>query len=417
MKLLAQHLSPVFILLFFLSGVGTIYGQQEAPSVIHLHLKCQSCDETFIRQELDYVNHVRDLALSDVQLLINRVQNASGGSTFELYFFGRKGFEEQEQNLRYSAPPTHTSDEVRRGLLRRIEAGLLPYLLQTDMADEVELQVNGKAPSGENINAATDKWDSWIFEVYGEGNLETEATRSEARLEFGFEGDRITEEWRIRSDLRINYSEDEFRSDEETVVVVQRRNFARGSIVKSMGPHWSAGLFAGGWEDTFRNIRFAIDLAPAVEYSIFPYREVVRRELTFSYRMGYLLNNYINETIYEKLNESLLRQAFNIELRLRQPWGDVFSRVEASSYLHDLSKHRVEFDTFLSIRLYKGLAVRASAEIQLIRDQISLEKGDASIQDILLRQRQIATNFSTEIGIGLSYTFGAAFNNVVNMRL
>lgn len=158
-------------------------------------------------------------------------------------------------------------------------------------------------------------------------------------------------------------------------------------------------------------------LAPAVEYSIFPYREVVRRELTFSYRVGYLFNNYINETIYEKLDESLLRQAFNIELRLRQPWGDVFSRVEASSYLHDLSKHRVEFNTFLSIRLYKGLAVRASAEIQLIRDQISLEKGDASIQDILLRQRQIATNFSTEIGIGLSYTFGAAFNNVVNMRL
>ncbi len=73
--------------------------------------------------------------------------------------------------------------------------------------------------------------------------------------------------------------------------------------------------------------------------------------------------------------------------------------------------------SYVSVRVFKGLAVRFSANLELVRDQLNLPVGDASIEDILLRQRQIATDFEMGIGIGLSYTFGSAFNNVVNTRL
>ena len=54
--------------------------------------------------------------------------------------------------------------------------------------------------------------------------------------------------------------------------------------------------------------------------------------------------------------------------------------------------------------------------LSLVRDQISIAKGKASEQEILLQRRQLATSYSYFAGIGLTYTFGSIFNNVVNPR-
>ena len=51
-----------------------------------------------------------------------------------------------------------------------------------------------------------------------------------------------------------------------------------------------------------------------------------------------------------------------------------------------------------------------------IRDQINLRKGSASPEEVLLRQRQLATGFSYFFGFGVSYRFGSIYNNVVNPR-
>jgi hypothetical protein len=75
------------------------------------------------------------------------------------------------------------------------------------------------------------------------------------------------------------------------------------------------------------------------------------------------------------------------------------------------------FDSRLSVRVMKGFSVNLSGGFEVINDQISLPKGEASIEEILLGQRQLATNFETNLRFGLSYTFGDLYNNVVNTRL
>ncbi len=82
-----------------------------------------------------------------------------------------------------------------------------------------------------------------------------------------------------------------------------------------------------------------------------------------------------------------------------------------------LQKNSFRLDSWFSIRVFEGLAVRFGGEIELIRDQLSLPKGNASIEDLLLQQKEIATDFYSEIRIGLSYTFGSSFNNYLNSRL
>jgi hypothetical protein len=52
----------------------------------------------------------------------------------------------------------------------------------------------------------------------------------------------------------------------------------------------------------------------------------------------------------------------------------------------------------------------------MIHDQISLKKGQASLESVLLRRTMLETNYQYYFSIGLSYTFGSIYSNVVNPR-
>jgi hypothetical protein len=51
-----------------------------------------------------------------------------------------------------------------------------------------------------------------------------------------------------------------------------------------------------------------------------------------------------------------------------------------------------------------------------IRDQLSLMRGDATLEEILLRRKEISTTYRYFISVGLSYTFGSTRSKVVNPR-
>lgn len=410
------EISLLFFL--FLVSITQVLQAQKSGSLINLHVNCNRCDMNYIRQEIPYVNHVRDQGLADVQAFINQIRSGNGGSVYELSFTGKNDFEGLKQELVFESNPNQTRDEIREGLLKRIEAGLLPYLLQTGKQDKVLILVEHEETTEEEPQEVTlDPWKYWIFEVRGEGNLEKESQRNSFDLEFGIEADHVTEEWKIQGDIEFNISESQFNSDEEEFISSRTRHFFDGGVIRSLGGHWSAGLFGGVSHNTFNNIDFSYYASPAVEFSIYPYQEAIRRELTLVYRMSFTRNNYIEETIYGKKNEGLMRQVVGLRSRFRQPWGDLFASLEASSFLHDFSKNRLELDGFINIRLFQGFSLRVNTEVQFIRDLITLPAGESSLEDILLRQRQIATDFTMEFGIGVAYTFGSAFNSIVNTRL
>ena len=85
--------------------------------------------------------------------------------------------------------------------------------------------------------------------------------------------------------------------------------------------------------------------------------------------------------------------------------------------MDDWAKNRVEMNTSVSFRVMKGLSVNFGGFFELINDQISLPRGGASLEEILLGQAQLATDFEASVNFGFSYTFGALYNNVINTRL
>ena len=167
---------------------------------------------------------------------------------------------------------------------------------------------------------------------------------------------------------------------------------------------------------TFLNQRLFVRAAPAVEYNIFPYSESTRRQLTFQYAVGLNSYSYEDTTIFNKLSEVHADQTLTASLALKQPWGSVSTSLEVAALLDDFSKRRAVLFNFLDLRLFKGFSINTFASVSLVRDQLYLAKGESSDEDILVRRRQLASSFTYFGGIGLSYTFGSIFNNVVNPR-
>jgi len=76
----------------------------------------------------------------------------------------------------------------------------------------------------------------------------------------------------------------------------------------------------------------------------------------------------------------------------------------------------VAADLFARVRIFKGLSVTLNVEAARINDQLSLRKGELSEAERLLRLREQATGYEIGTGIGLTYTFGSIYNNIVNPR-
>jgi hypothetical protein len=51
-----------------------------------------------------------------------------------------------------------------------------------------------------------------------------------------------------------------------------------------------------------------------------------------------------------------------------------------------------------------------------INDQLGLVKGELSEADILLQLQELETSYQLDGEIGITYTFGSIYNNIVNPR-
>ena len=381
---------------------------------IKTFLKC-SCDARYIQQKTLFIDYVRDQNLSDLDVFVFEIGNGSGGIEYTFNFYGKKEFNNREESVAVFLDPILTSNERREKLLNTYMLGLAFMLQNTTYEENFEVSYN--MPENVLSTKTFDKWKNWVFEISGSFDYEDEKSINEKEYRLDFEIDRVTDLWRVRSDFGFQNNVKTFLGDEDNYNSVRDRIYFSGSIVKSISEHFSTGVFGSFQKDTFSNFKSFLNFSPALEYNIFPYREVLNREITFAYKIGYSNYDYIEETIYGYLNEKLFVQSLTLNLRYRKNWGGIYSYLSASQFLNGQNQNRLTFNNFINLRIIQGLALRVTGRFQLIRDQINLPKGEVSIEDLLLRQRQIATNFKNTISLGLSYTFGSIFNNIVNTRL
>lgn len=382
---------------------------------LNVFLDCTRCFDDYIKETINFVNFVRDKEDAQVHLLVTRARTGSGGREFSLKFLGRSSYKARKDTLEYTSAGTDTDDEVRTNLARYVRIGLLPFIAQTSMVNQVDVSVSGdREPDQRN---RTDKWNNWIFEIDLNTSFDGEERQNSIELWSGLEASRITKKWKIEADLNYNYERDHFEfSDQPDVTSTETRQFFDALVVKSLSPHWSAGLAARASSSSFSNTEVELGGSPAVEYNVFPYRQYTRRELTFQYRLTPTYFSYRDTTIFNKTEEFLFEQQLAANYEITETWGELEISLSGSNFLHDFSKNRLEVESNLEFRIFRGLSLEIRGEYSLINDQISLPQEDLSDEEVLLRRRELATAYSFRGSIGLSYSFGSIYNDIVNPR-
>ena len=70
----------------------------------------------------------------------------------------------------------------------------------------------------------------------------------------------------------------------------------------------------------------------------------------------------------------------------------------------------------MSLNLFRGLSLSLYSNLESVRDQISLPALEATNEEVLVNQRQLATSYRYSMFFGVSYTFGSIFSPIVNPR-
>ena len=379
---------------------------------VNVYLDCWFCDTDHIKRQIDYVNYVRDRKDADVHIMVATQRAANGGRRYSVFMMGQNGYSHLQDTLRFNVEPD-ASDEVRRQqVLHAFKTGLTPYLLKTPVWKNLE--VNYSKPS--EPEEAKDKWNYWVFELSANGSMSGEESRNSYNVRGNIEANKVTEDIKLEFDAGGNYSESVYEVNSETITSIHRNYNFQGLAVKSLTQHWSAGGSATLLSSRYMNINILTSVSPGVEFNVFPYSESTTRQLTFLYRPEFMYAVYEDTTIFNKTRESRMRERLSIDYKIRKQWGSVNFSLNASHYFHDFSKNRLSLNTSVSLNLVKGLNINFHGGASLIHDQLSLPKGDATSEEILTRQQQLATNYSYYTGFGISYTFGSTYNNIVNPR-
>jgi hypothetical protein len=200
-------------------------------------------------------------------------------------------------------------------------------------------------------------------------------------------------------------------------VSITRSYGANSLVVRSLTPHLSAGMRVGASTSTFGNTLLSLSVLPAIEYNLVPYAESTRRSMTIQYAAGVRVADYREITIYDEERETRPIHTLTLNYNTRQPWGDVNLGINGSQYLHDASKYNAGFGGGTDLRLFRGFSLNLGGNYSWVRDQLALPRRDLTDEDVLLRQRQLATNYNYFVYGGISYRFGSIFNNIVNPRM
>lgn len=405
----------------------TCKAQQPAsiPGRLKVFVDCSStwCDMTFIRSEINIVDFLLDNKASDVHLLITSQETGSGGDQYQLIFFGQNQFSRQPDTLHFNTDPNITEFEERDMLIRYIKLGLAPFIARTTAAKDINISFKSGGTDSvakKETKPEKDPWNYWVYRVGANGNMDADEVYKNFRYSVNLSANRTTEEWKLGFSMNGSRNRSAFEYDDGTgpiKYVVNNHNLSLAHfLIKSINSHWSWAYEANYSQNTFSNNKGRVFFRSAVEYNIFPYKEVNNRSFTLSYGITARQNRYYDTTLYNKLKETLFGHGFNANMTYNQKWGTSYIGISYHNYFHDWKYFNLGMNAYTSVRVTGGLSFYVSAFGGLSRDQFYLQKGSATSQEVLARQRQLASGYNYYFNLGINYRFGSKLNNFVNPR-
>jgi len=411
--------SAGFLLLIIICCAQAVSGQSgdSLNPIPNVFLDCNACDVTYIRTNITFVNYVRDQDDASIYLDIKDQRTGGGGREYTLIFSEIGVDSGLVDTLRYSSPSSDTNDERRIGLNRYIKIGLIPYVTGTVALESLDIFYETPDEDLAGAEEEEDPWNNWVFDINVSSNLSGQASETNFGLYNGFEAERTTNTWKIRARMRGEIRRRTIELTDETLNINRDWGEYWGMIGYSLTNRSTLALFSRASFSRTGNIALSTYIAPAIEYSFFPYDEFQQRRFIVQYQITPMYRRYFNTTIFLKDSETIMSQELSTRLRYDQRWGRIDIRMSGMHFFHDTSINRFEINPSFDVRIIRGLSVRLSGRYRIIQDQLSLEADiDPNDPDNIIRGTQRPTSYDYSISFGLSYTFGSIYNNIVNPR-
>lgn len=356
-KNIIKNIICCFLAVFCISSSAFAQAQSEGSEIQNgkpvVFIDWEGADFDLIQKTINFVEYAEEVKEAQINVRVTSTETEAGDIEYVISFTGQGDYEGDNDELRFSAAKDKPESERQKELADLIKMGLMRYVGKTPVSSRVSISFMDKVEP----TAVEDKWNFWVFSLSGDTFLNGEESYKSGMLSGSFSANRVTPELKIR-----------------------------------------------------------LNPAPAIEYNVFPYSESTSHQLRFLYRFNYKSVRYREETIYEKTYENLWHQSLAITFEVKKKWGTAGASIVGSHYFHDFQKNRIQLNGELSLRLIKGLNFNIYGIYSRIRDQLSLLRGELSIEEVLLQQKQLATGYTYSMSVGLSYTFGSLKSKVVNPR-
>lgn len=390
----------------------------EPPAVppLRLYLDCPvtDCDFTFLRQQMGYVDWVRERRDADVYVLLVSRTTGAAGTRLEFYVTRTAGHGPAADTLAVEVPPGASDDAARRTMLTALQTIVVRGLVGRPEFERVSVAVRPGRPAAPE----RDPWHGWVFSISLNGYVSGEYSAQSGNLSGDVYANRTTAASKFQISAYGNYDESRFTFDDGSEYLsIRRGHGADVRAANSVTEHLSVGTHGFYSASTYSNVARQMGGGVGIETDAWPYTESSRRLLTLAYEFSGRWVEYEEITLYDKTSERLWRHDLVAKLSGKQPWGSVSISGTASVYQHDTSKYRTTVSGNVGFNLARGFSLHVSGYASRVHDLLSLRRSGATDEEVLARQRQIDTSFDYAGSLGISYTFGSIYNSVVNPRM
>jgi hypothetical protein len=401
----------------FLNAFTAFVFSQETPAIIDtlrkdaLNVFMDASD--YVKKEIPYVNYVRDIKDAGVYLISTSQNTGSGGMEYTYFLVGQHDFAGMRDTVSFVTTPDETDEGRRQKEVTTLKMALVRYVAKTPLSKY--MKINFSEPLSETVS--TDKWNNWVFRGQFMTYFYNEKSYKYYYISGNLATSHITEKWKINLNVRYSQYHNKYILKDTTLKSINDTKSINALIVKSISDHWSYGGSAYISSSTYSNTKISYAVMPGIEYDLFPYSESTKRQLRLLYSIGYNHVNYMDSTIYDKMEDDLYLHSISASYKVVQKWGSIDVNLTYRNYLHDWSKNNLSFNGEMSLRVAKGLQVSFYGGASLIHDQLGLIKETYLTNEaIILQRKELATQYQYYSQIGLTYTFGSIYNNVVNPR-
>ena len=410
------------VLVLILSAIFN-FGQAQEKKIdkLSVFLDCGNgrCDRSFLREQLNFVDHLNDRVAADVHILISSNRTASAARNYQVIFYGQKEFSGMKDTIRFSTVPNVTDFEIRDELLSKIKIGLVPFFLEKGDYKAFDVTYKG-ADESEKNEETTDNWNYWVFRVGGNGSINADQNYQSYRFNGDLSASRVTEDKKIGFEYGENVNTSYYHYMVDTVemvdTVANSGRWLEHYNVFAINDHWSYAYQAGYSKNTFSNTKSDVSFRTGFEYSIFPYKDFNNKLVTVRYILGLKNLIYDTLTIFNKENEFLPFQDIELGIELTQKWGNVELGMNYKQYLHDTKFYNVNVFGDFDVRITGGLSIYCFMYGSLMRDQFNLRNDTPDPTQVLTRQRELLSSYNVGMHFGINYRFGSKLANFNNPR-